>query len=1142
MPAVQYELKNFEKTEGSTNCHREFTSKSLKKPHRWHTFYLQLQPRALYFPQTSSKASYPAYPILSLALAFTPAAVNDRNGLHSCTGGMDDHTEYWQLYYDEQGQPYYYNEATMESRWDDPRGVEAEEGAQGDGFGVAEEASGQYEGGEGHYDEEGFGGEPVDYAGDGVVDDTNVANYVNAEEDVNNESNVDYTINTDAAIYDNGNSDTFDETLADTNDDIAYLPLNNTTNNNYTNNLSASPATKEIDTNDALEELGWVKYTTSGGSDYYYNLETQETQWTTPDEVLQLSNTKQLSRPNSALSNSLGYGAGVNSGGNSNNVITANNSSGGGGKFTAVGVSGATPSSLSPSRSLSSSPRATSPKGVSFSPIPNFEQGTLKASDLTAYERVGEDVNRSKFSPILLDKIRKRFRAASYATSGMDWEAVFKRFDKSGDNVLDVAEFKNAIRKGLGIQPRDISDRDVDVLVQELDMNGDGGIDLIEFGSFLHGDERENIDDKNIALKRSIRGLKPRQSKSDFNAHEMGTWELSDGNYGRAKKAMEEIEMQKRARQIAEQNIQRNSSEAAKRSLMAEKIKNVKPVRERLKKRFSPRGRRRGDTGWDEKGYRLKVAHSARNLWRDKEVRQAAYAALLKDLNGDLVGLMGRAREVHKRNKRSKVTPFILEDIRKKIKADSYTPRGENLVKLFNKYDDTRTGYIDFQRFKQIIRKNCKYGKGKLSDYDVLEIFETIAGRGDSSESIGVEIVDGKGKKVMTAPDLVVDSESDGINLEHFLRFIKTDVPAALSLTNAAGDNVTTGEVMMYVIDKNKKRLRDASVEMGIKEWDEVFKLYDSDGNGVLTFDEFLRIFRVDLRLSEKEMKEEEAKFIFRYIDTDGSGGISADEFMRFLHSGRQERSFPRAEKEEETGGGRRGAGEEFDAHLDFERREENKKQSFIAEMTDVVKQKFRSYSYGNTSGQDFEMLFKQVDKGADGVITEKEFRMAVRKLLKVGLLMMSDKDLLRVFNSIATEVNGNLGLDKSTFINFIKDGNPSGDGEDRGGGAQAWVHRDEEAIARENLKRIRAKINMNAMKFGGEKDIKRVFNSMDCDGGGTISLNELCDGLRNVLRISEREIGRSDCVQLFRKLDVNSDGVLSLDEFVSFLAKDGDV
>ena len=440
------------------------------------------------------------------------------------------------------------------------------------------------------------------------------------------------------------------------------------------------------------------------------------------------------------------------------------------------------------------------------------------------------------------------------------------------------------------------------------------------------------------------------------------------------------------------------------------------------------------------------------------------------------------------------------------------------------------------------------------------------------------------GKKIMKAPDAIVDSEIDGIDLDHFLKFIRTDVPAALSLTNGSAGNVTQGEILMYIIDKNKKRLRDASIKMGIHDWESVFKLYDIDGNGILGYDEFLRIFRVDLRLTEKEMKETEARFVFEFIDADLSGGISADEFMLFLHSGRQERGFPIQNSSDGhlegsptiKSGGDAGAhqgkdGEIFDAHkevsqgaiilivdyvfleidtlfftrqnplllffLQFEKRQRQHKNKFVKSIIEKVRVKIRAYSYGSIGGQNFEKMFDTIDKSRDGLINEKELRMAIRRLLRVPPLELSDKDVHTFFVEIANkEVDGEgeKSMDKDGFLKFLSVGNPF-DGADVSGNKDAWVHRDEEQILRENMRRIKNKINMNAMKFGG-KDLNRVFVSMDSDGGGTISLNELCVGLRNVLRISEREISRSDCVSVFKALDRNNDGVLTLNEFVSFL------
>jgi len=177
-----------------------------------------------------------------------------------------------------------------------------------------------------------------------------------------------------------------------------------------------------------------------------------------------------------------------------------------------------------------------------------------------------------------------------------------------------------------------------------------------------------------------------------------------------------------------------------------------------------------------------------------------------------------------------------------------------------------------------------------------------------------------------------------------------------------------------------------------------------------------------------------------------------------------------------------------------------------------------------------------------DGAIDENEFRIAVRKLLKVPPLVLSDKDLKAFFGELSgrVEMNSDNSLDKDAFVKFIA-GAAEEDGGGPGNGNGEWNgYVDEEAILKENVKRIKFKINSQVGKLAGigGKDLRDVFFSMDVDGSGTISLNELCKGLRTVLKISEREIGRNDVLGVFKALDRNGDGVLSLEEFMEFLEK----
>jgi hypothetical protein len=143
-----------------------------------------------------------------------------------------------------------------------------------------------------------------------------------------------------------------------------------------------------------------------------------------------------------------------------------------------------------------------------------------------------------------------------------------------------------------------------------------------------------------------------------------------------------------------------------------------------------------------------------------------------------------RARHAHRG---SKVTPAVLETIRKRLKAAAYTPYGTDYLRLFTQYDADRTGLLVEDRWRIIIRKECKLAPPQLSNEDVTVVFETVAG--ESIVQAEPEIEGDEGK------EMVVPNE--GIDLQHFLRFVKTDVPAALSLSKENSGRVSQAEVMM---------------------------------------------------------------------------------------------------------------------------------------------------------------------------------------------------------------------------------------------------------------------------------------------------------------------------------------------------------
>jgi Ca2+-binding EF-hand superfamily protein len=218
--------------------------------------------------------------------------------------------------------------------------------------------------------------------------------------------------------------------------------------------------------------------------------------------------------------------------------------------------------------------------------------GEMKASDLDVsnlldgfdgLDQAGLIEARRKINPVTISKIRKRFRAASYTYGGQNWDKIFGQFDTSGDGALDSEEFFLAVRAGLKIPPREVSDRDIEILLQALDMNGDGMIDLIEFAAFLKEEDPEQDD---LQLKRSLVGLRPAAAKSECKTSKLTHSELmmvggTSPSLDKAKLAKEELEMQRRARAIAEQKKREASTRGWHSAKMAANILNIGDAKSR---------------------------------------------------------------------------------------------------------------------------------------------------------------------------------------------------------------------------------------------------------------------------------------------------------------------------------------------------------------------------------------------------------------------------------------------------------------------------------------------------------------------------------------------------------------------------------
>ena len=85
-------------------------------------------------------------------------------------------------------------------------------------------------------------------------------------------------------------------------------------------------------------------------------------------------------------------------------------------------------------------------------------------------------------------KIQKKLQAATLGptvSTGTKLEELLKLHDRSGDGLLDAAELTKLIRKDFNVQKHEISDEDIQALVDALDDDGNATLSIHELADFI---------------------------------------------------------------------------------------------------------------------------------------------------------------------------------------------------------------------------------------------------------------------------------------------------------------------------------------------------------------------------------------------------------------------------------------------------------------------------------------------------------------------------------------------------------------------------------------------------------------------------------------------------------------------------------
>jgi Ca2+-binding EF-hand superfamily protein len=100
---------------------------------------------------------------------------------------------------------------------------------------------------------------------------------------------------------------------------------------------------------------------------------------------------------------------------------------------------------------------------------------------------------QAKLEETRIATLKKKLRAVSYSVDGQNPKELFRKFDRDGNGVLSLDEFKMTLIKGG--QAHDMSEDEQEWLFEQLDTNADGDISVEELTAFVWGGEEKRKTD-----------------------------------------------------------------------------------------------------------------------------------------------------------------------------------------------------------------------------------------------------------------------------------------------------------------------------------------------------------------------------------------------------------------------------------------------------------------------------------------------------------------------------------------------------------------------------------------------------------------------------------------------------------------------
>ena len=253
----------------------------------------------------------------------------------------------------------------------------------------------------------------------------------------------------------------------------------------------------------------------------------------------------------------------------------------------------------------------------------------------------------------------------------------------------------------------------------------------------------------------------------------------------------------------------------------------------------------------------------------------------------------------------------------------------------------------------------------------------------------------------------------------------------------------------------------------------EAFRHFDADGNGTISraeLEQGLNQLGIFNNVNASNMRHEVPK-LFAKIDLDGNGEVSLKEFLAFL------------------------------GITDY--------------APNIVQRMTKVFSVAADKGLSFKEIFSVFDADGNGTIDASELRNILLKVGNFGDISMEDAEMVvKIFN---TEVGGSLSL--TAFSSFF----------------ESRVHQATLDRQKKKEKHFIYKF-CSLLRVAESKgtSMAALFNHMDSDHGGSISVDELIVSLRALPHFAG--MADADIQRLVKAVDTDNSGEISFEELKTFV------